>query len=321
MKKNPLVSVIMNCYNGEEYIKEAINSILAQTFQNFEIILFDNASTDKSRSIVESYEDNRIKYFWADKHVNLGTARNHAIEKAEGDYIAFLDVDDLWYPEKLFQQIPFFNDPSIGLVYCLTNSINSKSEIVNSAKFDSNQSATKISFFDLFVNYDVVLSSSIISKEALLSVNGNFDNLLEYAEEYDLFMRICSKYDAIRSNNIHASYRKHDSQCTNRYFELAIREEEYILSKFLLLFPNLFNSNIKLLEKKYEMFAWEKFLYFVSQGNAKYAREKIRPFIFRSIKKFIFYGLSFFGKHTIMFMWDYKRRKTGNLPYNLNKWF
>jgi hypothetical protein len=64
------------------------------------------------------------------------------------------------------------------------------------------------------------------------------------------------------------------------------------------------------------MFAWEKFLYFVSQGNAKYARKKLRPFIFHSLQKFIFYWLSLFGQGTIMLMWDYKRRKTGNLPYN-----
>jgi glycosyltransferase involved in cell wall biosynthesis len=113
----PLVSVLMNCYNGEAYLREAIESVLAQTYQNWEIIFWDNQSTDRSAEIAKSYPDERIRYFYAPVHTKLYEARNHAMEKANGEYIAFLDVDDWWLPHKLEQQIPLFDDPEVGFVY------------------------------------------------------------------------------------------------------------------------------------------------------------------------------------------------------------
>jgi len=81
MKQEPLVSVVMNCYNGEKYLREAIESVLTQTCQNWEIIFWDNQSTDRSAEIFKSYADPRLKYFYAPKHTWLYEARNYAIEK------------------------------------------------------------------------------------------------------------------------------------------------------------------------------------------------------------------------------------------------
>lgn len=111
-----LVSVIMNCYNGEKYLREAIDSVSAQTYKNWEIIFWDNQSTDQSAEIYKSYNDPRLKYFYAPAHTLLYEARNYAIEKASGNFFAFLDVDDWWHPEKLEKQIPLFDDPEVGIV-------------------------------------------------------------------------------------------------------------------------------------------------------------------------------------------------------------
>ena len=94
MNKNNLVSIIMNCHNGDKYIKEAINSITKQSYKNWELIFFDNASSDDSAKIVKKYNDKRIKYYYS-KFVNLGIARKKALGKCKGDFIAFLDCDDL----------------------------------------------------------------------------------------------------------------------------------------------------------------------------------------------------------------------------------
>ena len=101
MPDQPLVSVIMNCYNGEMYLREALDSVLSQTYTNWELIFWDNQSSDKSETIFLSYDDSRLIYFYAPQHTNLGKARTLAIEKTRGQWIAFLDVDDLWFPEKL----------------------------------------------------------------------------------------------------------------------------------------------------------------------------------------------------------------------------
>ena len=113
----PLVSVIMNCYNSETYLKESIKSVLSQTYKNWELIFWDNRSEDKSSEIFKSYNDKRLKYYYAPKHTFLYEARNEAIKKCYGEFIAFLDTDDFWEKNKLELQIPLFNDSKVGVVY------------------------------------------------------------------------------------------------------------------------------------------------------------------------------------------------------------
>ena len=111
MKKKifkPLVSIIINCYNGEKYLKKSIQSILSQTYSNWEIIFFDNNSDDSSKKIVKKFSDNRIKYFYSKKTHSLYKARNIAISKSKGEYICFLDTDDIWLKDKLKIQLMYF---------------------------------------------------------------------------------------------------------------------------------------------------------------------------------------------------------------------
>ena len=113
----PLVSIIMNCYNGEKYLDESLKSIINQTYKNWELIFWDNLSTDNSKRIFEKYKDKRFKYFQAKKHTVLYKARNLAIKNTNGEFIAFLDTDDIWLKDKLSQQIKLFYNKNIGLVY------------------------------------------------------------------------------------------------------------------------------------------------------------------------------------------------------------
>ena len=102
MKKNFfLVSVIVNCHNGEKYLNRCIKSILSQTYKNWEIIFWNNLSFDNSEKIIKSYRDKRIKIYKSKKFLTLYEARNKAINKAKGNYICFLDVDDYWNKNKL----------------------------------------------------------------------------------------------------------------------------------------------------------------------------------------------------------------------------
>ena len=90
-----LVSIIMTCHNGERYLVDSINSIINQTYENWEIIFIDNFSSDKSKKIVNSFKDKRIKYHKTDKLLNLGN-ENYGFKSSKGEFISFLDVDDLW---------------------------------------------------------------------------------------------------------------------------------------------------------------------------------------------------------------------------------
>ena len=95
------VSIIMTCHNGETYLREAIKSILLQTYKKWELIFLDNNSSDSSKKIIESCKDKRIIYFKSKITLNLGQARQFAFNKCSGDFICFLDVDDLWNRNKL----------------------------------------------------------------------------------------------------------------------------------------------------------------------------------------------------------------------------
>ena len=96
-----LVSIIMNCHNGEKYLKQSISSIVSQTYSNWELIFWDNLSKDESKNIVKDFNDDRIKYHSSKNFLKLYDARNHAIKQATGKYIAFLDTDDYWIKDKL----------------------------------------------------------------------------------------------------------------------------------------------------------------------------------------------------------------------------
>ena len=105
MSKLPLVSVIINCHNGEKFLNKSIQSVINQTYNNWEIIFWDNKSTDKSEQIVRSFKDRRIKYFKSNKFQRLYKTRNLAIKNSKGKYLCFLDTDDLWNKNKLSAQI------------------------------------------------------------------------------------------------------------------------------------------------------------------------------------------------------------------------
>ena len=107
-EEKPLVSVIMNCHNGEKYLNESIKSVLDQTYKNWEVIFFDNNSKDKSSVLLKKYKDKRIKYYKSTKFYNLYKARNLAIKKSKGELISFLDVDDWWIKNKIKKQVNIF---------------------------------------------------------------------------------------------------------------------------------------------------------------------------------------------------------------------
>ena len=114
----PTVSVIMNCLNCEKYLREAIDSVFAQTYEDWEIIFWeDAASKDDSEEIARSY-GSKLRYFRSDVSLPLYGSRNLAVQKARGKYIAILDCDDMWVPTKLEEQIPLLEqDEDVGLVY------------------------------------------------------------------------------------------------------------------------------------------------------------------------------------------------------------
>ena len=193
MKNEPLISIIMNCYNGEKYLREAIDSVINQTYKNWEIIFWDNRSTDKSAEIFKGYKDNRLKYYCASKHANiLYEARNCALLKVNGKFIAFLDVDDWWSHDKLEKQIPLFEDSEVGLVY---GNLWRFFEKKNKKKIYRKKSLpTGMALNELMNDYVIGSPTYVIRKESLESLKYCFNNNFHIIGDFDLNIRLAAKW-------------------------------------------------------------------------------------------------------------------------------
>ncbi len=113
-----LVSIIINCHNGEKFLRRCLQSVINQNYKNWEIIFWNNNSTDNSKKIFHSYNDERFNYYESNNLTNLSIARNFAISKSKGKFISFLDVDDYWNENKLYKQISFFKtNDKIALLF------------------------------------------------------------------------------------------------------------------------------------------------------------------------------------------------------------
>jgi glycosyltransferase involved in cell wall biosynthesis len=220
----------MNCYNCDKYLKEAIDSVLAQTYTNWEIIFWDNQSTDKSADIVKSYNDKRIKYFYAEQHTTLGEARNFALSKVNGEYIAFLDCDDIWTKNKLTLQVNLMDsNPSIGLCYGnyqILDEKNSSTELIV-------HKYSKLSKINIIKNYNIGMLTVMIRANILDLLQGDlFDTKLKLVEEYDLFCRIIKNSDLIYCDDLLGYYRWHGNNSSNKYIQEWSSEYKYLAEKY-----------------------------------------------------------------------------------------
>lgn len=224
MKQEPLVSVLMNCYNGEKYLREAIDSVLAQTYQNWEIIFWDNQSTDRSAEIFKNHEDPRLKYFYAPKHTWLYEARNYAIEKASGEFIAFLDVDDTWLPHKLERQIPLFSDSDVGLI-CGNYWVDSERK-KKRWRFFKSPAPTGMVLNELFKDYFVGLLTLVVRRSALASLGYPCDPRYHIIGDFDLAVRISVHWKMDCVQEPIAVYRLHGGNASTKHRDRHIDELE-----------------------------------------------------------------------------------------------
>lgn len=195
MSDSPTVSVIINCFNSDAYLRAAIDSVYKQTFSDWEIVFFDNNSTDNSASIALSY-DERIRYYKNDRTVLLGEARNLAIDKARGEYIAFLDCDDMWLPEKLSLQLEQINKLSIRPIgFCYTDAMRVDQRGNHLLSYSHEKKLCDGNVYRELIYSSFIACSSCMVKKEVFDRVGLFDPSFHYVEEWDLWLRIAKVYD------------------------------------------------------------------------------------------------------------------------------
>lgn len=203
---NNLISIIIPAYNAEKYIKETIDSALEQTHKNIEIIIVNDGSTDNTENIIKSYTDDRIKYFKQKNSGLAGIARNTGIRQANGDYIAFLDADDIWVKDKLKKQIKIL-DNTTALVY--SDGEISGATHKNGKKFSDFSKFYRGRVFHNLIKNNFIPTSSVVVKRKALGDVGIFseDKKLRVGEDYDLWLRISKKYKINYCDEILFKYR------------------------------------------------------------------------------------------------------------------
>lgn len=226
MQNKPLVSIIMNCYNGEDFVKEALDSVVSQTYRNWEIIFWDNASIDNSYLIAKSY-GSKVRAFKAEQNTSLGEARVKAIEQAKGDWLAFLDVDDVWLPRKLELQLAGLASGDYLLSYGGIREVDKQLNFVRELrpKWSSGwQLRSQLLYFE------INLVTSMVDRKKLLQLGLNFDPSMQASEEYNLYMRLLPHGSVYVCDEIIAMYRVYGESLTYQKIDRLALERRLTLN-------------------------------------------------------------------------------------------
>lgn len=217
-----LVSIIMNCYNGERFLSVAINSILSQTYTNWEVIFWDNQSTDSSATIAKNYVNSKFRYFYSPHHTSLYKARNEAIKKAKGDFLAFLDVDDWWQSDKLERQIPLFKDAQVGIVYGNYFYHNQKKGVKRILYKDK---LPRGFIAESLINKNRIgMLTLVLRREAYNDLLFGFNEEYDIIGDFDAVFRISQKWKSDTVDTPIANYRYHGDNLSSNSFDKYIEE-------------------------------------------------------------------------------------------------
>tara|TARA_X000000950_G_C13787334_1_gene607847 strand:- start:43 stop:843 length:801 start_codon:yes stop_codon:yes gene_type:complete len=226
--KEPLISIVMNCHNGSEFINRSVNSIRKQNYKKWELIFWDNNSTDNTKKVIKNIKDKRIKYFSSRKFNNLYYSRNQAIKKTKGEYICFLDVDDEWKPNKLNKQIRIMKDYDYDVIfsnYLVKNEIKKKYE----KKITENEIDSKNITQQLLNNYflgilTVMLKKKIFNKK-------KFANKYNIIGDFDFFLKLSLTKNFYFIKEPLAVYNIHKSNYSLKNFPEYIKELSFWINQ------------------------------------------------------------------------------------------
>jgi glycosyltransferase involved in cell wall biosynthesis len=219
---SPRVSVIIVTYNYGHFLGEAMQSVLDQTFQDWEVIVVDDGSTDNTREVVEAFGDPRIHYVYQENQGNPA-ARNTALRLVKGEYIAFLDADDVWFPEKLQKQVAQLDGlaPTVGLVYGDVYLFNHDDGAIIGRFLQGRRPPTGRVFGQLLEpdGWFISDTASLIRREVFDRIGLYDQNLLTY-EDWEMWVRIASAYEVEALDEPLARCRRHGSNLGKRVEEM-----------------------------------------------------------------------------------------------------
>lgn len=228
--KTPVITVLMTVYNGERFLSEAISSILCQTYENFEFVIIDDASTDKSEELIRSYKDTRIRYYKNKKNIGQTASLNFGLNLSEGKYIARIDQDDLSNPERLEIQFNYMKEnQNISVVGSWAESIDNNAKYKYTIIHPINFAEIRES---IACGCPLSHSSAFFRREDVIKSGGYPENII-YAMDWNLWIKLINnRYKLVNLPLELVSIRTHDSSSTSsKELQLTRLNEEIILLK------------------------------------------------------------------------------------------
>ena len=202
----------MSIYNGERYLKESIESIINQTLKDFEFIIIDDGSTDKSNKIINSYNDSRIKLLENNKNIGLTKSLNKGLELCKGEFIARMDADDISLPIRLEKQVNYM-EKNKNVDVCGSWSMTIGKRVGEIRKYPSNHEEIRC---QLLLNNIMCHSSVIIREKRISEGNIRYNPSLLYAQDFDFFVRMINDYRFSNIPEVLIHYRIHDNQIAEK---------------------------------------------------------------------------------------------------------
>lgn len=309
MSELPLVSVCIGVYNREKLILDCLNSVFSQTYPNLEVIVVEDASTDRTLAVLREHED-KIRIIKRNQNSGLcSVTRNQAVKAARGKYVALLDSDDLWFPEKIEKQVEFMEaNPQIPLchTYC---ALIDKDGVQIGIRHES-QLRPSGDYFEFLLQHCWITISSVMVRNTVFEEIGYFDEDPRcgiWGEDVDFFLRVASKYQIGLIDEVLAAYRKTELNTSAGnwkkipesigYYEILIRERQYIWQgrisqkKIKEYYINNCITNSAYWRYKKQ---WRKSLYFLCKGGAM---QWISPCIYIEGVRLLYHTISNLFRH------------------------
>ena len=210
--KKTKISVVMPVYNAEKYLKQAIESVLEQSFKDFEFIVIDDGSTDKSLDILRDYEikDGRVKVYLNKQNLGVIDTLNYGVKLAQGEYIARMDADDISYPERFEKQLKYMQDESLVACGTWAEGIDISGNKTRDMEYPP--ITDKIRTFTLF--HDPFIHPSVMFQKDVFEKVGGYKKTFRHIEDYELWTRIVFKYKTGNIPETLLKYRFHGNQMT-----------------------------------------------------------------------------------------------------------
>lgn len=307
-QKPPKVSVIIPTYNRADLLPRTIESVLNQTFKNFELIIVDDGSTDNTEEVVKEFQerDERVRYIWQENSGGAAKPKNNGIKNSRGDYIAILDSDDEWLPDKLVKQLELFESsshPELGFVDCNALMVDEKSGKHWEYRIPPYKNVLK----EILARDYMGSGSGIMYKKSVFDTIGLFDENLKRGQDWEIRIRIAQKYGFdcvdeplykyyVHSENLSSTLRKGEK----------VKDLEYVFNKY----KKYYEQNYKICSTKLRYTGTT----YVLTGQIKKARQSFLKSIKTNplnLKSYACLGFSLFGSEVYYGLTQLKMRLRG----------